>query len=93
MKDYSLLIITCCIYRYSTIEIKSELKKNIWRFGYGLNNKYKGMLAHSFNRFYAVKKIILPSIKDLKFSNLNHEYRCLYLQEKINTLQKLKNIF
>ena len=42
----------------------------------------RGMLAHSFDRLYVVTIFILPSIKDLKFSTLNYEDRCAYLQEK-----------
>ena len=65
MKAYSLIVIIifiCCIYRYSSVEIKPELKKNILKFGYGINYKYDGMLAHSFDRFYVVTKFILPTI-------------------------------
>ena len=40
------------------------------------------MLAHSFDRFYVVTKFILPSIKDLKFSNLNYDNACAYLDKK-----------
>ena len=40
------------------------------------------MLAHSSNRFYEVRKFILPSIKDLKFSKLNYDSTCAYLAEK-----------
>ena len=43
--------------------MKPELKKNILKFGYGINYKYEGMLAHSFDRFYIVTTFILPSIK------------------------------
>ena len=43
--------------------MKLELKKNILTFGYGINYKYEGMLAHSFDRFYTVTKFILPSIE------------------------------
>ena len=38
------------------------------------------MLAHSFDRFYVVTKFISPSIKDLKFSKLNYDSICTYLQ-------------
>ena len=79
---YSLLIIICYIYRYTSIELKPDLKKNILKFGYGIYYNHRGMLAHCFNRFYVVTKFILPSIKDLKFSNLNYDDRCAYLQEK-----------
>ena len=40
------------------------------------------MLAHSFKRFYVVKKFTLPTVKDLKFSTLNFNAKCDYLQEK-----------
>ena len=83
MKAYSImLIIICYICRYTSVEIKPELKKNILNFGYGINFKYKQMLAHSFNRFYVVTKFILPTINDLKFSAINFEDSCNYLQEK-----------
>ena len=58
------------------------LKRNILKFGYGLNYKYEGMLAHSFDRFYVVTKCILPSITDLNFSKLNYDNTCAYLDEK-----------
>ena len=62
MKAYSLLVyIICCIYRYTSIEIKPELKKNILKFGYGINYKYEEMLTHSYDRFYVV--IILNAVK------------------------------
>ena len=48
-------------------------------FGYGINYKYDGMLAHSFDRFYVVTKFILPSIADLNFSKLNYDSTCAYL--------------
>ena len=40
------------------------------------------MLVYSFDRFYVVTKFILPSIKDLKFSKLNYDNTCAYLDEK-----------
>ena len=40
------------------------------------------MLAHSFNRFYVVTKFILPSIGDLKFSKLNYDNTCAYLNNR-----------
>ena len=59
MKAYSLIIIffACCICRYTSVEIMSELKENILNFGYRINFKYKGMLAHSFDQFYVVKNL------------------------------------
>ena len=40
------------------------------------------MLTHLFNRFYVVTKFILPSIGDLKFSHLNYDNTCVYLDNK-----------
>ena len=58
------------------------LKKSILNFGYGINYKYEGMLAHSFDRFYVVTKFILPSIGVLNFSKLNYDNTCAYLDNK-----------
>ena len=63
-------------------QIKLELKKNILNFGYGINYKYVGMLAHSFDRFYVVTKFILPSIRDLNFLKLNYDNTCAYLDDR-----------
>ena len=57
-------------------------KENILNFGYGINYKYEGMLAHSFDRFYVVTKFILPSIGDLNFSTLNYDNTCAYLDNR-----------
>ena len=51
------------------------------------------MLAYSFDRFYVVTKFNLPSIKDLKFSNLNYDSTWAYLEEKLDALLKLRNTF
>ena len=42
----------------------------------------KGMLAHSFDRFYVVTKFMLPTIGDLKFSKLNFDDNCAYTENK-----------
>ena len=83
MKAYLLLtiIFTCCFCRYTSVKIKTELKKNILKFGYGINYKYKGMLAHFFDRFCVVTKFILPTINNLKFLTIKYE-KCEYLQQK-----------
>ena len=64
------------------MKIKPELKKYILNFGYGINYKYEGMLAHSFDRFYVVTKFILPSIGELQFAKLNYDNTCTYLDNK-----------
>ena len=40
------------------------------------------MLVHSSDRFYVVTKFILPSIGDLKFSKLNYDITCVYMDNK-----------
>ena len=60
------MILICFSSRYSLVEIRLELQKNILKFGYGINYKYDGMLAHSFDRFYVVTKFILPTLDNLK---------------------------
>ena len=72
---FSVLFGTC-------IEIKPKLQRNILNFGYGINYKYEGMLAHSFDRFYVVTKFMLPTIRDLKFSKLNYDYTCTYMKKE-----------
>ena len=66
----------------ASIEIRPELQRNILNFGYGINYKYKGMLAHSFDRFYVVNKFMLPTIRDLEFSKLDFDYTCAYMEKE-----------
>ena len=72
-----LVILAVC----DSINFNPELQRNILKFGYGINYKYEGMLAHSFNRFYIVTKFMLPSVKDIKFSNLNFDESCTYMNK------------
>ena len=72
----------CYIFQCTSTRINLELKKNILNFGYGINYKYEGMLAHSFDRFHIVTKFILPSTGDLNFSKLNYDNTCAYLDNK-----------
>ena len=64
------------------IKFNQELQKNILKFGYGINYKYEGMLAHSFDRFYIVTKFTLPSMGDIKFSKLNFDHTCTYMNKE-----------
>ena len=82
VKIYLFLCILCQFYLGTSTKIKPKIKKNILNFGYGINYKYEGMLVHSFDRFYQVTKFILPLIQDLKFSNLNYDNMCAYLDNK-----------
>ena len=75
----------CVIFQFyigATIEIRPKLQKNILNFGYGINYKYEGMLAHSFDRFYVVTKFMLPMIGDLKFPKLDFDYTCAYIKKE-----------
>ena len=64
------------------IKFNLELQKNVLKFGYGINYKYEGMLAHSFDRFYIVTKFMLPSVGDIKFSKLNFDNSCTYMNKE-----------
>ena len=62
------------LFSYFILVLPLKLDPNFRRilnFGYGINYKYEGMLAHSFDRFYVVTKFMLPMIGDLKFSKLD----------------------
>ena len=77
----SLTIALCLlllVYDRSAVDIMPELKRNILNFGYGLNFKYKGMLSHSFDRFYIVMKFELPKKKDLRLVTFKFEFECSY---------------
>ena len=65
-----------------SIKFNPELQKNILKFGYSINYKYEGMLVHSFDRFYIITKFMLPSMGDIKFSYLNFDHSCAYMNKK-----------
>ena len=77
---FFLTILVCLSSRYSFVEIKLELQRNIFKFGYGINYKYEGMLAHSFDRFYVITKFVLPTLYDLKLSPIRYDKECNYLR-------------
>ena len=66
------------------MEIKPELQKKILKFGYGINYKYEGMLAHSFDRCHVITKYILPTLDDLKLSPIRYDKECNYLRKLDN---------
>ena len=37
---------------------------------------------HSFDRFYVVPKVMLPTIGDIKFSKLNYAHTCAYMKKE-----------
>ena len=66
----------------NSIKFNPELQKNILKFGYSINYKYEGMVAHSFDRFYIVAKFMLPSMKDLKFFNRKFHHSCTCMNKE-----------
>ena len=82
MKFYSLFCIIFQFYIGNSIKIKPKLQRYILNFGYGINYKYEGMLMHLFDRFYVVNKFMLPTIGDLKFSNLDFDDTYAYLENE-----------
>ena len=82
MKFYSLFCIIVQFYIGTSIKIKPKLQRNILNFGYGINSKYEGMLAHSFDRFCLVTKFMLSMIGDLKFSKLDFDDTYAYMENE-----------
>ena len=82
MKFYTFaLMIIMLVLVSKGIKFNPELQRNILKFGYGINYKYEGMLVHSFDRFYIVTKFMLPSMGDIKFSKLNFDHSCAYMNK------------
>ena len=79
MNIYLFFCVLCLFFPSTCTRIKLELKRNILNLGYGVNYKYEGMLAHSFDRFYVVTKFMLPLLGDLNFSDINYDNTCAYL--------------
>ena len=80
MKIYTFFFLASAIFQLGNcIKIRPELQRNILNFGYGINYKYEGMLAHTFDRFYVVTKFMLPMIGDIKFFKLNYDHTCMYI--------------
>ena len=83
MKIYTFFSLASIIFWLGNcIKIRPELQRNILNFGYDINYKNKGMLVHSFDRFYVVTKFMLPMIGDIKFSKLNYNHTCTYMKKE-----------
>ena len=68
MRIYILFCIILKFYMGIFVEIRPALQRNILNFGYGINYRYEGMLAHSFDRFYVVTKFMLLMTGDLLYN-------------------------
>ena len=79
-----IVLILICVYGYTMIEICSgntELKRNVLKFGYGINYTYESTLSHSFDRFHVVTKFELPKVEDLKLMTISYDSDCKYLDD------------
>ena len=65
-----------------------ELKKNVLNFGYGVNFKYKGMLSHSFDRFYVVTKFEMPKLEDLRLTTFPFDLTCKHLNTSNHYMER-----
>ena len=74
-----LLFLITVVCGTSTVSIMPELKHNVLRFGYGVNFRYEGMLAHSFYRFYVVTRIEIPKVLDLNLTLFQFDYNCSHV--------------
>ena len=74
-----LLFLIALVCGTSTVSIMPELKQNILRFGYRVNFRYEGMLAHSFDRFYVVTRIEIPKVSDLNLTVFQFDYNCSHV--------------
>ena len=79
MNFYLILFAFNSVCRSSVVDIMPELKRNILNFGYCVNFKCKGMLSHSFDRFYIVAIFELPKIEDLHLTTVQFDSKCSYL--------------
>ena len=73
------LLLSVLVYGTSAVSIMPELKQNVLRFGYGVNFRYEGMLAHSFDRFYVVTRIEKPKVSDLNLTMFQFDYNCSHV--------------
>ena len=72
------LLLSVLVCGTSAVSIMPELKQNVLRFGYGVNFRYEGMLAHSFDRFYVVTRIEIPKLSDLNLFQFDY---CIRLKQ------------
>ena len=75
----SFLLLIALVCGTSAVSIMPELKHYALRFGYGVNFRYEGMLAHSFDRFYVVTKIEIPKVLDLNLMVFQFDYNCSHV--------------
>ena len=82
----------------SAVSIMPELKQNVLIFGYGVNFRYEGMLAHLFDRFYVLTRIEIPKVLDLNLTVFQFDYNCSHVTHiekdtKFKIPSTIKDIF
>ena len=83
MNVYTFILVTIIVVTMSRgIKFSPELQKNILKFGYSINYKHEGISTHSFDRFYIITKLMLPSMGDIKFSKLNFDHTWTYMNKE-----------
>ena len=89
---YFITILVLSLHKAFMIDVMPELKKNMLNFGYGANFKYKGVLTHSFDRFYVVAKYEMPKVEQLQFTTFTFDLTCNQLNiSKSPLLQYIKH--
>ena len=76
---FIVFLLSVLVYGTSAVSIMPELKQNVLRFIYGVNFRYEGMLAHSFDRFYVVTRIEIPKVSDLNLTMFQFDYNCSHV--------------
>ena len=74
------LLLSILVSGTSAVSIMPELKQNVSRFGYGVNFRYEGMLAHSFDRFYVVTRLEIPKVSDLNLRVFQFDFYCTHVK-------------
>ena len=92
------LLLSILVYGASAVSIMPELKQNVLRFRYGVNFRYEGMLAHSFDRFYVVTRIEIPKVSDLNLTVFQFDYNCSHVTHiekdtKLKVPDMIKDMF
>ena len=74
------LLLSILVSGTSAVSIMPELKQNVLRFRYGVNFRYEGMLAHSFDRFYVVTRIEIRKVSDPNLTVFQFDYNCSHVK-------------
>ena len=80
-----LFLLSILIYGTSAVSIMPDLKQTVLRFGYRVNFRYEGMLAHPFDRFYVVTRIEIPKVSDLNLTVFQFDYNCTHVKNIENS--------